>query len=115
MMQDWQQKKNGEKYKGGKMNFEERVKKVRKDMYDIINSVTEYEGDGLYTINDKELLGACKHFAYQKCSQTEEFDKFEEEYQQMLQACKENVSKNDDVVITMSFDDFNEFARRHKK
>lgn len=83
------------------MNFEERVEKVRKDMYDIINSVTEYEGDGLYTINDKELLGACKHFTYQKCSQTEEFDKFEEECQQMLQACKEYIQQDDSIKIMM--------------
>ena len=30
------------------MNFEERVERVRKDMYDVVNSVTEYEGDGDY-------------------------------------------------------------------
>ena len=93
------------------MNFEKRVEKVRKDMYDVINSVTEYEGNGLYTIDNKELLGACKYFAYQKCSQTEEFDKFEEEYQQMLQACKETVSKDDDVINTMSFEDCNKLKR----
>lgn len=83
------------------MNFEERVKKARKDMYDIVNSVTEYEGDEQYIIFNRELMGACKHFAYQKCSQTEEYDRIEEEYEQMLQACKEYIQQDDDIKIMM--------------
>lgn len=83
------------------MSFEERVQKVRNNMYDVINSVTEYEGHGKYIINYRELIGACKHFAYQKCSQTEEFEKFEEEYEQMLQACKEHIHEDDDTKIVM--------------
>lgn len=93
------------------MKYEDKIKKLQNDIYDIVNSVTEYEGDGQYTIDNKELLGACKHFAYQKCSQTEKFDEFEEEYQQILEACKYHVRKNDDITILMSFDEFHEFAR----
>lgn len=81
------------------MNFEERVERVKKDMYDVVNSVTKYEGDGDYVIFYRELMGACKHFAYQKCSQTEEYDKIEEEYEQMLQACEEYIRQDDTIEV----------------
>lgn len=88
-----------EEWKGDKMNFEEKVEKVRKDMYDVVNSVTEYEGDGQYIIFYRALIGACKHFAYQKCSQTEEYDKIEEEYEQMLQACEEYIHQDNTIEV----------------